>query len=172
MDINEIFAQALPLPAPWIITSSELSAAPAVLTLRIEIANGTGLPCPECERADCPVHDRVEKRWRHLNFWQHETCIHARVPRTDCPDCGVHLCDVPWARKGSGFTLLFEAMILALCSEMPVSACAKMVGEHDTRLWRIIHRYVKKAHKAKESWDNLGVDFIRYTAGIVQCWFF
>lgn len=160
MHINEIFAQALPLPQPWIITSSDLTGDPAVLTLNIEIPRGTKLPCPECKKDSCGVHDRVEKSWRHLNFWQYETYIHARVPRVDCPDCGVHQCAVPWAREGSGFTLLFEAMILALCSEMPVSACANMVGEHDTRLWRVIRHYVDKAHKNKD-WGEvtkIGVD--------------
>jgi len=31
------------------------------------------------------------------------------VPRTDCPDCGVKRINVPWARQGSRFTLLFES---------------------------------------------------------------
>lgn len=55
--------------------------------------------------------------------------------------------DVPWARPGSGFTLLFEAMILTLVKAMPVKTIAAYVGEHDTRLWRIIHHYVEKARK-------------------------
>ena len=41
---------------------------------------------------------------------------------------------VPWARKGSGFTLLFEALIMALVREMPVAAVARLIGEHDTKL--------------------------------------
>jgi len=32
---------------------------------------------------------------------------------------GVKQIQVPWAREGSGFTLLFEAMIMALVDEMP-----------------------------------------------------
>lgn len=27
------------------------------------------------------VHDTVERSWRHLNFWQYPTYLHARVPR-------------------------------------------------------------------------------------------
>jgi len=37
------------------------------------------------------------------------------------------------------------ALIMALAQEMPVAAAAKLVGEHDTRLWRIIHWYVNVA---------------------------
>jgi transposase len=37
---------------------------------------------------------------------------------------------------------------------MPVSKCAEMVGEHDTRLWRIIHHYVEKAH-SEQDWGQV-----------------
>jgi transposase len=55
---------------------------------------------------------------------------------------------VPWARPESGFTLLFEALLMALVSEMPVKAAAGIVGEHDTRLWRVLHHYVDRARAA------------------------
>jgi transposase len=48
----------------------------------------------------------------------------------------------PGGRLGSGFTLLFEAFLLALCKAMPVAAVARVVGEHDTRIWRVLHHYV------------------------------
>jgi transposase len=76
----------------------------------------------------------VKKTWRHLNFFQHEAFLHARVARIDCSDRGVRLVNVPWARPGSGFTLLFEAFVMTLVKDMPVSAAARLVGEHDTRL--------------------------------------
>ncbi len=52
---------------------------------------------------------------------------------------------MPWAREGGGFTLLFEALVMALVSAMPVNAVARLVGEHDTKLWRVIHHYVERA---------------------------
>jgi transposase len=52
---------------------------------------------------------------------------------------------VPWARADSGFTLLFEALIMALISAMPVAAAARLIGEHDTRLWRVLHHYMEQA---------------------------
>ncbi len=51
----------------------------------------------------------------------------------------------PWARAGSGFTLLFEAYVLALAKAMPIANAAKRLGEHDTRLWRIVEHYVWQA---------------------------
>jgi transposase len=89
----------------------------------------------------------VEKTWRHLNFFQHEAYLTAKVPRTKCDKCGTHLITVPWARSDSGFTLLFEAMIMILAKSMPVKTIANFVNEHDTRLWRVLHHYVDDARE-------------------------
>ncbi len=52
---------------------------------------------------------------------------------------------MPWARPGGGFTVLFEAFVMALVKEMPVKAMARLVGEQDTRLWRLLRHYVEEA---------------------------
>jgi hypothetical protein len=67
---------------------------------------------------------------------------------------------LPWARPGSGFTLLFEALLVALLAQMPVKAVADLVSEHDTRLWRLLHHHVEQA-RAKVSMakvSRVGVD--------------
>ena len=51
----------------------------------------------------------------------------------------------PWARTGSGFTLLFEAFLLSMVKAMPVANVAEIVDEHDTRLWRVLDHYVSRA---------------------------
>jgi transposase len=49
---------------------------------------------------------------------------------------------------------------MALVQAMPVRAAARLVGEHDTRLWRIIHHYVDGALTAADFSDvrRIGVD--------------
>jgi hypothetical protein len=48
-------------------------------------------------------------------------CRNARLdPRV--PQIGV-----PWAREGSGFTLLFEALSMALCRDLPVAQAARLM---------------------------------------------
>ena len=96
-------------------------------------------------KPDCPVHDTAMQEWRHLDFFQHQAFLHARTPRITCPDCGVKQIAVPWARPGSGFTLLFEALAMTLVTHMPVAAAARLMGEHDTRLWRVVTHYVEAA---------------------------
>jgi transposase len=67
------------------------------------------------------------------------------VPRVKLPDGSVRLIEPPWAGKLSGFTLLFEALVLSLCREMPFAAVARLVGESWHRVARIAERYVELA---------------------------
>ena len=119
------------------------------LKLWLDFEAGSQFACSECEEY-CPVHDTVEKRWRHMDFWQHRTELIARTPRTRCEEHGVLLADVPWARAGSGFTLMMEAMILLRAQQTTVSAVARDLGETDKRLWRVLDHYVTEAHAAKD----------------------
>jgi transposase len=115
----------------------------------MDFRRGDKFPCSECKAEGLPIHDTVEKTWRHLNFWQYKTYIHMRTPRTKCPECGERLWIPPWGREQSGFTALFEAFIIALAREMPVSQISALVGEHDTRIWRIVRYHVDRAHAKK-----------------------
>ena len=141
----DLFQLALGLVPPWMVADAKFDADKKRLDIEIDFKTGGRFACPECGKADCPVHDTVKKTWRHLNFFQHQAFLHARVPRIDCANCGVRLVTVPWARPGSGFTLLFEAFVMTLVKGMPVAAAARLVGEHDTRLWRVIQHYVEMA---------------------------
>ena len=141
----DLFQLALGLVPPWMVADAKFDADKKRLDIEIDFKTGGRFPCPECGKADCPVHDTVKKSWRHLNFFQHQAFLHARVARIDCPEHGVRLVSVPWARPGSGFTLLFEAFVMTLVKDMPVAAAARLVGEHDTRLWRVVQHYVETA---------------------------
>lgn len=145
MTDTELLQKALGLTPPWRVTSSDFDPQQKRLEIKIDFPRGSTFSCPECGEADVKAYDTEEKTWRHLNFFQHETYLIARVPRVQCKKCGIRLIGVPWARSGSGFTLLFEAMIMTLAKAMPVKTIAAFVNEHDTRLWRVLHHYVDEA---------------------------
>ena len=127
------------------------SVEPGRLDIHLDFPRGSTFPCPECGTAS-KAYDTEDLTWRHLNFFQHQTFLHARTPRVDCVRCGVHRIAVPWARQDSGFTLLFEAFVMQLVKVMPVLAAARLVGQHDTLLWRIVNHYVDLARgKANHS---------------------
>ena len=140
-----LFTAALGLVPPWQVRESAFSPEASQLDLWIDFPKGSTFVCPECGATDVPVHDTTDKRWQHLAFFQHTCYLHARIPRVRCDACGVKQVHVPWARPGSGFTLLFEAVVWALSKEMTVKAIARLMKVHDTRLWRILDHYVTQA---------------------------
>ena len=145
MQDTDLFQLALGLASPWMVTRSGFDAVDGRLDLYVDFPPGSRFACAQCGREGCEVHDTKEDTWRHLDFFQHRTLLHARTPRVTCPQCGVRKVATPWARAGSGFTLLFEAYVLALAKTMPIANAAERLGEHDTRLWRIVEHYVWRA---------------------------
>jgi transposase len=160
MKDTELLQMALSLAPPWQVSSAEFNPDEKRLDIRLDFPKGSTFVCSNCGQVGLKAYDTIEKTWRHLNFFQHEAYLTARVARTDCDQCGTHLVDVPWARPGSGFTLLFEAMIMVLAKAMPVNTIASFVNEHDTRLWRILHHYVDEARKGADHSQvrQVGVD--------------
>jgi transposase len=140
-----LMQMALGLTPPWTVTGSDFDAGAGRIDIQIDFPAGSRFACPTCAAADCPAYDTERKTWRHLNFFQHQAYLNARVPRVRCENCGIKTVSVPWARPDSGFSLLFEAMVMTMVSAMPVKAVARMVDEHDTRLWRVVHHYVDAA---------------------------
>jgi transposase len=86
------------------------------------------------------VHDTEDKTWRHLDFFQYQAYLHAPLPRARCPQHGVRQVRMSCARPGSGFTLLFEALLITFAAAMPVAKVAAFTGEQDTRIWRVLER--------------------------------
>jgi transposase len=154
MTPNELFEVALQLKgSAWYVAASSFAGQPPKLEIVMEHRSGERVECPECGTA-CSVYDRVEKRWRHLNFFQYECELVAKVPRANCRAHGARMIAVPWASAGSGFTLMFEAFVMLLAGQMPVSRVAELVAEEDTRLWRMIQRLVEAAH-SQADWSHV-----------------
>ena len=160
---TDLLQLALGLVPPWMVKAATFDAEARRLDIEIDFARGGRFPCPHCAKVDCPVHDTAMQTWRHLDFFQHQAFLHARTPRITCPDCGVKQIAVPWARAGSGFTLLFEALAMTLMTAMPVAAAARLMGEHDTRMWRVLHHWVEQA-RARADYDDVARVAIDETA--------
>jgi len=151
---------ALGLTPPWQVVRCEFDAAKKRLDLGLDFPRGSLFPCPKCGRGECKPHDTVQRTWQHLNFFQHEAYLSARVPRVNCDNCGIKLVSVPWARPGSGFTALFEALLMAMVRAMPVSTAAKLAGVRDKRLWRMLEHHVNEAREQASHAEvtKIGVD--------------
>lgn len=165
MDNTALFTAALQLEYPWKVTNVEFlpdEDNPAKMTLHITVGfekgakfiffyeDGSIWSDEDGNPLECTAHDTVDRTWRHLNFFQYETYIHAKMPKVSDGQGHCPTVQAPWARKNSGFTLLFESWVLELAKHVPVAAIARLVGEHDGRLWRIIKHYVDEARKLKD----------------------
>ena len=139
---ESLFSMALGLQSPWQVkdvTFSTDESAHSELHLHIDFISGSRFP--DEANVACPVHDTVERQWQHLSFFEHTCYLHCAVPRITTTDGKVRMVDVPWARPGSGFTLLFEALALALIErEMPVNRVAEILKVNPQRIWTVNQR--------------------------------
>ena len=79
------------------------------LIAAVRPARGQRRRCGICRRR-CPGFDRGEgrRRWRALDLGVVRAYLVADAPRVRCPEHGVVVARVPWARHGTGFTRAFE----------------------------------------------------------------
>ena len=149
---TQIFEAALGLATPWFVQDVDFDADRKTLGIQINFVAGSHFAYPGMEGTH-PVHDTQRKRYRHLNFFQHECYLEVRVPRLRLPDGRVVLLEPEWAGHLSGFTLLFEALILMLARQMPFAAVARLVGESWHRVQAICAKYVNLAVDAADLSD-------------------
>jgi transposase len=140
----KLFETALGIAEPWSVTSVDFDEATKVLTISIDFLPGSRFSVAGHEGVH-PVHDTVSKTYRHLSFFQHECHLQVRTPRVKLPNGSVRLVEADFAGRVSGFTLLFEAMILMLAQQMPFAAVARIVGESAHRVMAVCERYVEIA---------------------------
>jgi transposase len=156
----------------------EVAAGAKLLTVLIDFKPGSRFAVSGQEGVH-PVHDTVTKTYRHLNFFQHECHLQLRTPRVKLPDGSVRLVEPEFAGRLSGFTLLFEAMILMLAQQMPFAAVARIVGESAHRVTAVCERYVEialgladfsavKALAIDETSRARGHDYITLAADAVE----
>lgn len=152
-DIESVFH----IPEPWYIESCVFNDKQKQLDVFVAFRKGAVFSCSNCGAKHQPVYDIADynRTWRHLNFMEYPCYIHAELPRTKCQKCGkIHRVNVPWSIKPrSNFTTLFDAWIIMMAKDMPMNAISRLVGEHDTQLWRILHYYVDHAIEAQDLSD-------------------
>ena len=146
----------LGLGKSWKVVESRFEPESSTFFLKVE--ETPELWPEESARAGTPVvcHDHVEPmQWRHLNVFNKECVIVCALPRgRRGDDSKVYRVTPPWEGRSKHFTQEFEAFALTLMREMPVKRAGQILGESDTRMWRMLFAHVKAAH-ARLSFDNV-----------------
>jgi len=156
---NVLFEQALGVKEPWYIEKIEFSQEEKRLDVWIKFKEGSKFKIDGVE-GEFKAYDTIEKSWRHLNFFEHECILHAKVPRVKTGDKSIKLIKVPWEGLLNGFTLLMEAFIIQLCRCMPVNQVSKLIKISDDRLWRVLKKYVEKTLQLTKlnEVEKIGID--------------
>jgi transposase len=156
----DLFTVALGLQSPWKVEDIRFEPDQGEIHFDL-VCEKQRLGCPVCGAVDQRIHDRQERTWQHLHFFQYRAFLHARVPRVKCDGCGkVSQVPVPWARAGSGFTLLMDALLVALAQKLPIRQIAVLLGVGEKRVQQAITVHVEAA-RSRESYAEarqVGVD--------------
>jgi transposase len=162
----QLFEAALGLGKPWYVTTIDFDQKQRTLTIGIDFEAGARFAAPGLSGRH-PVHDTQIKRYRHLNFFQHECLLDVRVPRVKLPDGRVVVAELDWAGKLSGFTLLFEALLFLMCREMPFAAVARIVNVSPYRVQALCQKYVELAEAQADLSDlsAVAIDETSYRRG-------
>ncbi len=160
--MNKLFETALGIQAPWYVKSINFDVDHKRLDIDVDFERGSTFE-EQSDDADGVVYkayDTINKEWRHLNFFEHECYLKARVPRIKRSDGKVRLIQPPWSGVVSGFTLLFEALVMQLCKAMAVHNVAQLVGISDYLIWRMLDVYVDRAKLDEDlsAVDSVGMD--------------
>ena len=156
---KDLYTQILGITPPWKVTDVELSVGSGEVKVFIEQRSGTVHQCPKCG-VECPGYDRRQRSWRHLDTCQLKTILVAEVPRISCPEHGVITVQVPWSEPGSGFTALFEALVINWLKEASLAAVSRQLGLSWNAIDRIMQRAVGRglARRTVMQPEHIGVD--------------
>ncbi len=108
------------------------------------------------------------RRWRALDLGSAIAYLEADAPRVRCPEHGVIVCAVPWARHGSRFTRAFEQQVAWLAVNTSGSAVAELMRIGWRSVGRICERVAAEAGRAVDllaGLERIGIDEISHRKG-------
>ena len=124
--------------------------------------------CSRCQRKG-KFYDRLtpNRRWRSMDLGALRVFLEADTCRVRCPDHGVVVAHVPWARPASKLTLAMEDLACWLATEGSQSAVAEFLRI----TWRSVGAAIKR-RVGQTDWPvhtldlkRIGIDEISYRKG-------
>jgi transposase len=141
-------------------------ACEIVVSVRVK---GSRRACGRCGRRR-PGYDGGggRRRWRGLDLGTCKVFIESNAPRVQCPNHGVVVAAVPWARHGSDFTKDFEDQVAWLTTQTSRSAVEQLMRLAWRTVTSIAERICELALRKPGRLDGLrriGIDEISYRKG-------
>src|SRR3990170_6723833 len=125
--------------------------------------------CGICRRR-CPGYDAGDgrRRWRALDLGTTKAYLEAEAPRVACPEHGVVVAAVPWARHGAGHTLTFDDSVAWLATRTSKRAVTELMRLAWRTVGAIVTRVVADAEAGRDRLAGLrriGIDEISHRRG-------
>lgn len=138
MRVTAAFSRLLDLPGIWV---RKVRFEPDRVVVWVALRRKR-VCCPKCSystmaRENEQDHDSV---WRHLDLGVWRLEIRARLRRLRCPEHGVHVEGVPFARDGARFTRDFEDVVAWLMTKTDRTAVCRLVRID----WETVGRIIKR----------------------------
>jgi transposase len=152
MQDRKLYREILGLKSPRSVTNVAPNQKEQQVDVFLNYPSEAKFCCPECSLT-LPCYDHTpERQWRHLDSCQFRTLLHASIPRVDCPEHGVRQVSVPWAEKGSRFTIFFERFAIhVLLATQTVTGAMNILRTKWDQTWSIVERAVARGKARKEA---------------------
>ncbi|MDQ2898085.1 MAG: hypothetical protein M3Y09_21060 [Actinomycetota bacterium] len=138
MRVNAGFSRLLRLDGIW-VRRVQFQADRVVVSVALRRRR---LQCPLCGYSTPHRHNRqqVQSTWRHLDLGVWRLELGAQLRRLACPQHGVRVEGVPFARHASGFTRDFEQLVAWLAARTDKTTIRRLVRIDWDTVGRIISR--------------------------------
>jgi len=125
--------------------------------------------CGICHKR-CPGFDRGEgvRRWRALDLGNIKAFVESHAPRVTCPEHGVVVAAVPWARHDARFTRAVDDTCAWLATHCSKSAVATLMRVTWRTIGRMVTRVAAEEDGKRDRFQDLhsiGIDEISYRKG-------
>lgn len=163
MRVTTAFNRLLALQGARVI---DVLFGPAGTTVRVALRRRRAA-CSGCGQVCRHVHDRAWRRWRHLDLAGNRCFIEYELRRVRCPDCGVRVEAVPWARARARHTRDFEDLVAFCAQQMAKQPITTLLRVGWDTVGAIVERVVAD-HLDADRLSRLvmiGVDEISYRRG-------
>jgi transposase len=165
---TRVWAKGLGLSGA-VVEAVELEAESDMLVISVRPPWQERDRCGQCRRR-CPGFDLGEgrRRWRALDLGTAFTVLEADSPRVSCPEHGVTVVWVPWARHGSRFTREFEDQVAWLVTHTAQSTVATMMRIAWRSVSGVVTRVVAAAEAGRDPFahlERIGIDEISHRKG-------
>jgi transposase len=100
--------------------------------------------CSRCGQPVAVTYDTARRRWRHLDVAGSRCFVEASLRRVRCPDCGVRVEAVPFARPGARHTRAFEQLVACLAQQLAKTPLKRLLRIGWATVGRICARVVSE----------------------------